>query len=128
MNKTRILICGSRDWTNQEVIASFINALPLDTVVIQGACKGADMIARRLAYNRGLGFISYPALWNVHGKAAGSIRNSQMLKEGNPNLVWGFHNDISTSRGTRDMLTKAVKAGKPTCLINSKYEVIEFKP
>lgn len=42
---------------------------------------------------------------------AGPIRNKQMLLEERPDKVVAFHNDLSKSRGTADMLRQAEKRG-----------------
>ena len=49
----------------------------------------------------------YPADWQKHGRAAGPIRNQQMLDEGKPDLVVAFDG----GRGTADMIARAEKAG-----------------
>lgn len=66
---------------------------------------------------------AYPADWKKHGKKAGPIRNSEMLKKENPDLVVGFHNNIEESKGTLDMLRKAAKAGKTVELVNKDGRV-----
>jgi hypothetical protein len=60
-----------------------------------------------------LGFtvLPFPADWNTHGKAAGPIRNRQMLKEGKPDVVLAFHEDLGRSKGTADMVRAAKAAG-----------------
>src|SRR6266576_1753918 len=103
----RVLVCGDREWTASEPIATLLNLCPPDTVVIHGAARGADAIAGRLATELGFEVQPYPADWNKHGKAAGPIRNSQMLSEGQPDEVHAFHNNVEASRGTKDMVEKA---------------------
>lgn len=120
----RILVCGDRDWTNRELIAEVLVSIPFDTL-IEGEARGADMLAREVAeefsYSVEAGSIlPFPADWNKYGKAAGPIRNSQMLREGKPALAVAFHNHIEESRGTADMLCKAEDAGVPYCLIEEE--------
>ena len=59
---------------------------------------------------------AFPADWNRHHKAAGHIRNQQMLTEGKPTLVLAFHNNIMGSKGTRDMIKISMKAEVPVYL------------
>jgi len=49
----------------------------------------------------------YPALWEVHGKSAGFIRNKLMLEDGQPELVIAFPG----GRGTSNMVSLAESAG-----------------
>ena len=44
-------------------------------------------------------------------RAAGPIRNQRMLVEGKPDLVIAFHDDLESSRGTKDMIKRSLKAG-----------------
>jgi len=108
---SRILICGDRNWTDVETIENFIRSLSPDTIIIHGNSKGADKIAERKAKEHGLTVKGYSADWNQYGRAAGPIRNKQMLLEGRPDKVVAFHNDLSKSRGTADMLRQAEKKG-----------------
>lgn len=59
-----------------------------------------------------------PADWNKYHKGAGPIRNKEMLKvllsyTTIPQLVIAFHNDINSSKGTRNMCEQASAAGVP---------------
>lgn len=107
----RLLICGDRNWTDISFMRNLMKDLPKDTVIIQGCARGADSIAGLLADELDLVQEKYPANWNVHGRAAGPIRNQRMLTEGKPTHCWAFHDDIDHSRGTADMLWRAKTAG-----------------
>jgi len=110
----RVLICGDRNWGDADVIHRWIglNVTPV-SVVIHGGARGADRMAGRGAVLWGHTVIVFPALWDVHGRAAGYIRNQQMLDEGQPELVVYFHSNLEGSRGTKDMVARATKAGIP---------------
>ena len=84
--------------------------LPTDAVIIHGGCRGADKQADAIARLSGLKVREFPANWTL-GKKAGPIRNQQMLKEGKPNLVLAFHENIENSKGTKDMINRAKKDG-----------------
>ena len=51
----------------------------------------------------------FPAQWSKYGRAAGPLRNTQMLSEGNPDIVLAFHDNIKRSRGTRNMIVQSLK-------------------
>ncbi len=65
----------------------------------------------------GLGYTvhPHPANWDQYHRAAGPLRNREMLKEA-PDIVLAFHDDLSQSKGTRDMVNQALKAGVPTII------------
>jgi hypothetical protein len=103
----RVLICGSRTWTDEQRIEDYIKKLPWDAVVIVGDANGADKIANRLALKHDHVTITCPAKWKIHGRRAGVIRNQEMLLW-NPNSVVAFQ--IGNSAGTLDMIDRARKA------------------
>jgi hypothetical protein len=90
-----------------------MSKLPEDTTVIHGAAVGADSIAGHIAHELGLAVEPYPADWDRYGKAAGHIRNRQMLAA-KPDRVLAFSKNISVSRGTSHMVKIAQAAGIPT--------------
>jgi len=110
---TRILICGDRNWKDVETIENFVKSLPPDTVIIHGDGRGADKIADKAAKEHGLTVKPFSPKWEKYGGAAGPIRNRQMLVEGKPDRVVAFHDDLSKSRGTADMLKQARKHRVP---------------
>ena len=118
--KLRILVCGDRNWTDYFLIATTLyKAIKHEprVTIIHGAARGADSMAGIFARTNGLNVRSYPAQWSKHGKAAGIIRNQQMLDEGKPDKVIAFHDDIKNSKGTKDMIERAKKAGIPVELV-----------
>lgn len=110
----RVLICGDRNWTNGnrifKTLMQFHKEKPV-TVVIEGEAPGADTLARRAAEELGICVMAFPANWNHFKRAAGPIRNQWMLNFGKPDLVLAFHSDIENSKGTKDMVNRAKKAG-----------------
>ena len=109
----RILVSGSRGWTDKEVIAA---ALPQygDVLIIHGGARGADKIAGKIAIERGLNQRIFIPEWSKFGKRAGILRNIQMLKEGMPDEGLVFWD--GKSRGAKHMLDLLRKAEIPTQL------------
>jgi hypothetical protein len=118
--KLRILICGDREYEDASMIHAFLRKLISQghqiECVIEGECRGADLLARKVAEGMAIPVEKFPALWDTYGRSAGPIRNRQMIIEGQPNLVAAFHSDIKNSRGTLDMIFAANKAGLPVRL------------
>ena len=107
----RVLICGDRNWSDEKVIEKVIIELPVTTVIIQGGARGADSIAEKIARQRGMDVLTFRAEWEKYGRSAGPIRNREMLIEGMPDLVIAFHQDLEHSKGTKNMVEQARKAG-----------------
>ena len=114
----KVLVTGARDWTNQEAVYRELDSFPDDTIVIEGGAAGADRCAKVAAIRLAFGIHTHLADWAKYGKAAGPIRNAEMLKE-QPDIVIAFHTDLEHSKGTKDMVTKAIAAGIPVRLITA---------
>ena len=110
----RVIVCGDRNWTDEHAIRCVLSRWSREPLgiaaVIHGDCRGADLIAAKVAAEMGIPVEPFPADWRQHGRAAGPIRNRQMLNEGRPALVFAFHDDIDGSRGTKDMVAAATAA------------------
>jgi len=107
----RVLVCGGRDFSDRTLLKATLDHLA-PSVVISGGARGADALAAEWAEATGwnVGGVhleEFPADWTAHGKAAGPIRNQQMLDEGKPDLVVAFPG----GRGTADMVRRARAAG-----------------
>jgi hypothetical protein len=103
----RVLVCGGRDFCDELLLNKTLSSLqPKPTVIIHGGARGADTLADIWAYKNGIEREVYKADWYTYDRRAGPIRNSQMLKEGKPELVVAFDGGI----GTADMVNKALRA------------------
>ena len=116
----RILCCGDRNWKDKQAIELMIkNRLAeyqIETI-IEGEARGADKLSAEVAKELGISVLPFSADWSKYGRAAGIIRNQQMLDEGRPDSVLAFHDDIKKSKGTKDMTRRAVKAEIPVSLV-----------
>ena len=113
----RVLCCGDRNWSSYKIIRRELEKLRSDTIIIEGCANGADSISGDIASEIGYRLLEFPADWNKYGRAAGPIRNKQMLDEGKPDLVLAFHSNIENSRGTKNMIEQAKKRGIVIILI-----------
>lgn len=112
----RLLICGDRNWKCFATVLAKVASLNPE-VVIQGLCKGADLMGKGAARQLGIPYLDFPADWKTHGKAAGPIRNQEQIDKGKPTHCLAFHANIEASKGTKDMINRCVKAGIPTRLV-----------
>ena len=119
----RVLICGSRTFEDSAAIDAVLSGLEWYSpggpfTVIEGGAKGADAHAGSWAKTNGVKHEQYPANWGKHGKAAGPIRNKQMLDEGKPDVVWAFvDKPLAESRGTHNMVLQAWDLGVPVRVV-----------
>lgn len=113
----RILITGSRDWADRDVIRRALiragqdaHVHPQGVTVVHGGARGADQIAGELAGEFGCMVEVHRADWDRYGKAAGHRRNAEMVALG-ADVCLAF--PLGESRGTRGCMALAEKAGIP---------------
>lgn len=123
-----VLICGDRHWTDTDTIRHVLEGyVPQGATIIHGdngydksgiplwgqpdelAVRGADKLAGAIARSLGHEVIAFTPEWIARGKSAGPLRNALMLEAG-PTLVIAFHNNLASSRGTHDMIRRALRA------------------
>jgi len=122
----RLLVTGDRywEWEDRVIILLVIKELQ-PTCIIHGGARGVDYIAGKVGEYLGIEVIVFPAEWHIYGKAAGPIRNLQMIEEGQPDFILAFHRDINKSKGTKHMLSQAVKYKIPHKLIEVEEDAAE---
>lgn len=79
----KTIIAGSRDITDPAILDSALIAWGWGseiTAVVCGEASGADELGRKWAEAHAIPILSYPADWKTHGKAAGPLRNAQMVE------------------------------------------------
>jgi len=121
----RVLICGDRNWSHSAPIYNLIHLLNNNTLVIEGGARGADTMAGDIAHAAGLTVLKIMADWANKGRAAGPIRNREMLGE-SPNLVVGFHENIFDSKGTKHMIDISRNGGYPYMVIDEKSNIYMY--
>lgn len=120
----RVLVTGSRKWSDSDVINKALNEVfkewvtkqppELEFVVVHGGAPGADFLADQWA--RKMGVVEsrvardeYRADWENHGLSAGHKRNQEMLDTG-INLVLAFQWS-KKSPGTKGCIKMAKRMG-----------------
>jgi hypothetical protein len=117
----RIAIVGSRTWQRPNKVRDFVDLLPRDTIVVSGGARGVDQIAEQRAKQRGLKVESFPADWKSHGKAAGFMRNSDIVKAAD--AVVAFWD--GKSNGTADTVKKTQAANKPLIILGDNHQLTQ---
>jgi len=106
----KVIVCGGRHYMDRErlyLTLDLLHAATPITILMHGNAKGADQLADDWAMGK-VKTATFPAAWERHGKAAGPLRNQEMLDAG-PDLVVAFPG----GRGTADMVRRAERIGVP---------------
>lgn len=127
----RVLVTGSRTWTDGRIIArAFLGLLDLGEpiTIVHGACeRGADALAHERAHPLGFGVERHPADWKKHGHAAGPIRNREMVATLDPerDLVLAFWD--GASKGTLGTIKLARDRGVTVRVYRSDGHYAEYR-
>ena len=115
----KIIISGGRHFNNVALLWRTLDELHGSVpggiqLLVEGASDdvtgpyvGADYWAHEWALARQVPALRRRAEWKKHGKAAGPIRNGEMLTRYLPDRLVAFPG----GRGTADMMAKAERAG-----------------
>jgi hypothetical protein len=127
----RVLVCGGRDFLRYLLLTASLDQLHAElafTELLHGDAPGADQMAWRWAAAHKVPWRAFPADWARYGKAAGPMRNQQMLDEGKPSLVVAFPGGTGTEHMKRIARTAGVrvlevsKDGSITWKVRGNYE------
>ena len=116
MTAARLLITGSRYFNDAGLMSAAISdavstlrGFGFDRIVlVHGGARGADMLAAHIGRSMGLEIEAHPARWDVFGRAAGPVRNKEMVELG-ADLMLAF--PVGESRGTRGCMELAREKG-----------------
>lgn len=114
MNEDVIIVTGSRDWEDAELLGRALLAHK-PGLVVEGGARGADALARQWAYGQRITCVTVPADWDRWGKNAGVVRNVKMLEQYPGALVVAF--PLPQSRGTYHCIREAVKRGHKVMVV-----------
>ena len=109
----KVIVAGSRTINDTAEVAKAIEGSNIKiTEIISGNARGVDTLAENYASMKHIPFTVFPADWDKYGKPAGVIRNEQMAKHADALIaIWD-----GQSSGTKDMIKKMNKLGKPVFL------------
>lgn len=106
MHKSRVIVAGSRSFTNFQFLQQKLDKMlgNLDDIeIVGGGAKGTDTLGEWWAEKRGLPFKLFSADWQRLGKSAGYQRNEKMAQYAT-HLVAFWD---GKSRGTEHMIARA---------------------
>ena len=107
----KLAVVGSRTFNNYDLLKMYLDKIhsrePI-TFIVSGGAKGADILSERWADENGIPKIIFIPDWDKYKKAAGFIRNKDIINESDK--VIAFHDGIS--KGTLSSINIAKSQGK----------------
>ena len=119
MRKFKVIIAGSRDFSNYKLLkekCDFYLQNKKNIEVVSGKALGADFLGEIYAKNNKYSLKEFPAKWGQYGKSAGYIRNRKMAIYAD--VLIAFWD--GQSKGTKHMIDLAKK-------YKLKVKVVLFK-
>jgi hypothetical protein len=104
----RMAIVGSRDFPYMWMVGRYLDEKRSVTEVVSGGARGVDTGAEHWAVKNDVPFKLFPADWDKHGKAAGFIRNAEIVEYATDVVAFQY----GDSKGTAHTIELARKAGK----------------
>ena len=118
----RVIICGSRKFTNYNLLKLSLDRYFDNTegvVILSGDANGADKLGEQYAEWRHIPIEHYPADWDRYGKRAGMMRNLEMSEDADECVA--FIAKGCESKGTRNMISIMKRKGKKVTVIDENY-------
>lgn len=109
----KIIVAGSRNIVDYDfVVKCIIDSSFKITELISGGCRGVDLLAEKWATQNNIIITRFNAKWNVYGKMAGPIRNSEMVNYADGLIaIWD-----GISRGTKNIIELAKNKNIPVVI------------
>lgn len=120
----KTIIAGSRSIHHMHILKEAIKIAEKDkgikiTSVLSGRAMGADTLGEQWATENGIPVQFFPAQWSDHGKAAGFMRNREMVKVADAAIfLWD-----GISRGTQHCMAEAEKKGIKVMMIQVRVGI-----
>lgn len=99
-NLNRIAVIASRDFEDYARLVSVVDP-HLPAGLVSGVVQGADVLAERLARERGLTIDVTPTDWQRYGRGAGPIRNKQTSNRSIESLPSGMASLVVRAQRSR---------------------------
>ena len=116
-----MIVAGGRTFQDYALLCAHLDRItaeiPGKIELISGHAPGADTLGERYAREHKIKLRVFQARWDLYGKAAGVLRNQQMMEYALRRSAIAVFFWDGSSRGTRDAIRRALKAGIDTRII-----------
>lgn len=124
----KVAIVGSRDYHHLENVKEVVDKLLPSWVVVTGGARGVDQAAERAARARGMQVQVILPDWQQHGKAAGPIRNRQIVDAADMIIAfWDLESPGTKSTIDYALHRKPIKIYEDKPLAEIRREALEYE-
>jgi ribonuclease HI len=111
----KVIIAGSREIRDYALVKHTITQSGFNiTQVVCGMARGVDLLGRDYAIENNISVAEYPANWDLYGKRAGFLRNTDMGHYADALIaIWD-----GQSKGTYNMISIMKQLGKQVFIKN----------
>lgn len=113
----KLAVIGSRDFNDYKMLKrylDYIHSKEQITLIISGGARGADKLSEKWADDNNIQKSIHLPDWDKYKKAAGFIRNTDIVNEAD--VVLALWNKVS--RGTADSLRKTIALKKQLWVVD----------
>ncbi len=111
-----LIIAGGRDFNDypllERTVDQFLKDVRDEITIFCGKASGADSLGERYALARGYAVQYFPALWKKFGRAAGPVRNQEMVDRADALVAFWD----GKSRGTAHIIGAARRQQLAICV------------
>ena len=118
----KVVVTGGRKFADARLVFRTLDKIHSEkpiSLLIEGGALGADRLCRNWAIQNSVPYRTFPPDWDNFKRAAGHIRNQQMIDEGKPDFAVAFPG----GPGTRSMISKLKKAKIPTLNLHEQGSI-----
>jgi hypothetical protein len=112
-----IVLSGSRDFNDLPTVRAVLEGIHTnepDTIVRVGDARGLDALVRTVAHRLGITLEVHVADWSKYGRAAGHVRNREMIE--GAKVLLAFYGPNGRTPGTANAMWNALSLGVPVFL------------
>jgi hypothetical protein len=112
----KLAIIGSRNFNDYDLLIEKVGKIENIEAIISGGASGADALAQQYAKDNGLPILIYYPDWDGIGRAAGFIRNQQIVNKCDELIAFV----VNESKGSMHSVTLAKEKGVKVHLVKIK--------
>jgi len=122
----KLAIIGSPEFDDysymKKILDYYLKAENIDEILTNDDSRGTAILVKKYAQNNEIECQEYKAHWTKHGRAAGVMRNKNLVK--NCNILIVFRLSSGSNQGVDDAIERANIIGRDAVVCDCKSDVL----